>query len=68
MNRRPHARPLTRREAERLGLYLAPRQPRRVRHAWPDATWTWITVLVLAALVGALVPILMGDLVWVRVP
>ena len=69
MKHTPHARPMTRREAERLGLYLAPRQPRRDRHTWHGMDpRTWAAVIILAALAGALVPILMGDLVWVPTP
>jgi len=72
MNRRNHARPMTRREAERLGLYLAPRQPRRVRRTW----WASLSLeaqvaalaIPLAVLVGILVTVVMGDLVWVPRP
>lgn len=71
MKRTPHAHRLTRQEAERLGLYLAPRQPRRVRRTWWASLDTQaqaaVLAIPLAILVGVLVTILMGDLVWVPI-
>ena len=72
--REPHARPMTRREAELVGLYLAPRQPRirtrRIRRWWRNldpTTQALFLAVPIAVLLGIAVTLAMGDNVWVPV-
>lgn len=71
MKRQPHAHPMTRKEAERIGAYLATRQPRTPQAARPpwylDERKVAALAIVLGVLAGVLVTFVMGDLVWVPV-